>query len=703
MSALSSVLVKFSVDISDFNAKMQSAMGQVRKTGSQLQREGSTMGGAFTTLKDMALPAIGAITTALGGLGLGKGLSFNADMEQAAISFETLLGSAEKAQAMLKDLQQFGANTPFEFPGLQKSAKLMLGMGFKAESVMPNLRAIGDAVSAIGGGEEVLNGVTMALGQMTTKGKVSAEEMNQLAERGIPAWDLMAEKLGVSKQQLMELSSQGKVMADQAVPALIEAMGTKFSGAMQKQSQTFTGMLSTLRDNTNMLLGQVLQPVSERLKALMPIAIDFVDKLSTGFKTDGLKGAIEAAFPSTVAVILNGIITGVSTLFTLLQDNWSTIGPILAGIATGFAAFSAIQGIMTGVTAVMATFGTITAALATPVGIAAAAIGALVVAGIYLYSNWEEISHRVVDCWAGIKATASSIWESIVSVIEGVCTDIGNAVVVLLGGNLGDVWSQAMQWLNTCTNDVMSGIKECFDQTMDSISNKADTSWTAVGRVWDEAFARIETATGDSLTWMKDTITADTEILRNIWDAVAKNLGVITQEMWKLILQYFKEAPILLVAAMKVIYDVLHQKWVEMKNDAYSMGMNLVRGFVEGMRSLGSWLYSSVSSLFTGAVNAAKRALDIHSPSRVMMKIGEYTAQGFTIGMDNQQVEVHKSATTLADTAISGAARFRPDVSTPELAGTGTGHTFNISIQGSNAQEIWEQLERQLARRGVRF
>ncbi|MTV49841.1 tape measure protein [Heliobacillus mobilis] len=703
MSTLSSVLVKFTADISDFNLKIQSAMGQVQKTGKQMQKEGFTMGGAFTSLKNMALPALGAITTALGGLGLGKGLSFNADMEQAAISFETLLGSAEKAQAMIKDLQQFGASTPFEFPGLQKSAKLMLAMGFSAESVRPNLRAIGDAVSAIGGGEEVLNGVTMALGQMATKGKVSAEEMNQLAERGIPAWDLMAEKLGMSKQQLMELSSQGKVMADQAVPALIEAMGTKFSGAMQKQSQTFTGMLSTLKDNTNMLLGQVLQPVSERLKALMPIAIEFVDKLSTGFKTDGLKGAIEAAFPPTVAIILNGIITGVSTLFSLLQNNWSNIGPILAGIATGFAAFSAIQGIVAGVSAAMATFATITAALATPVGIAAAAIGALVVTGIYLYENWEEITQRLTDCWNGIKSIASYIWEAISSVIDNVCADIENTVAFLIGGNLSDIWDQAMQGLDISTNGVMNSIGDRFAQTMDSISNKAETAWTAVRQVWDGTFTRIETLTGDSLAWMKDTFTSDTEILRNIWDAASKNLNVLTQEMWKLILQYFKDAPILLAASMKVIYDVLHQKWVDMKNDAYSMGINLVRGFVEGMRSLGSWLYSSVSSLFTGAVNAAKRALDIHSPSRVMMQLGEYTAQGFAIGMDNQEMNVQKSATGLANNAISAVSGYRPTVSTPEIMGVGAGHTFNISIQGSNAQEIWEQFERQLARRGVKW
>ncbi|MBC9785109.1 phage tail tape measure protein, partial [Heliobacterium chlorum] len=158
MSALSRVLVKFTADISSVNATIKTAMNQVKTAGKEIDASGGIMGKAFDGFKAVALPAIGAVSAALGGLSLGKGVSFNADLEQAAISFETLLGSADRAKQMIQDLQQLGASTPFEFPGLQNSAKLMLAMGFNAESVMPNLKAIGDAVSAVGGGEEMLNG-----------------------------------------------------------------------------------------------------------------------------------------------------------------------------------------------------------------------------------------------------------------------------------------------------------------------------------------------------------------------------------------------------------------------------------------------------------------------------------------------------------------------------------------------------------------
>ena len=161
----------------------------------------------------------------------------------------------------------FAAHTPFEFPGLQNSAKLLLAMGVNSKDVLPYMHSIGEAVSAIGGNEETLSGVSMAIGQMVTKGKISAEEMGQLAERGIAAWDILSQKMGKSKSELMDMASQGKLFSDQVVPLLVEGMGTKFAGALDKQSKTFNGMISTMKDNLSMLSGKLAQPIFEKLKA----------------------------------------------------------------------------------------------------------------------------------------------------------------------------------------------------------------------------------------------------------------------------------------------------------------------------------------------------------------------------------------------------------------------------------------------------
>ena len=134
------------------------------------------------------------VGAALGSLAVGKlvktvaktAIEYNSMLQTAQIGFATMLGSAEKAQAFLDDMADFAAKTPFEYPELLDAAKKMLAYGFAAENVLPTLRAVGDATAALGMGGEGIDRVTLALGQIYAKGKLSGEEMRQLTEAGIP-------------------------------------------------------------------------------------------------------------------------------------------------------------------------------------------------------------------------------------------------------------------------------------------------------------------------------------------------------------------------------------------------------------------------------------------------------------------------------------------------------------------------------------
>ncbi len=210
--------------------------------------------------------------------GLGNALfSYNARMEQTRVAFSTLLGSTEQARRVLNDLATFAARTPFEFPELAQSVRLMSAFGFEADKLLPTLRAVGDAVSALGGGSFELQRVVIALGQMAAKGRVSAEEMLQLTEVGIPAWEILAEKVGVSTAELQKMTERGLIPANRAIDMLVEGMGERFAGAMEAQSRTFTGLMSTLRDNLNMALGQVMGPAFEVAKEELERLVVFLD------------------------------------------------------------------------------------------------------------------------------------------------------------------------------------------------------------------------------------------------------------------------------------------------------------------------------------------------------------------------------------------------------------------------------------------
>lgn len=191
------------------------------------------------------------------------GFEFNAMYQGAEIAFTQMLGSGEKARDFLDELASFAAKTPFEFPDLIQTARTLTAMGFEAEEIIPTMTAIGNAVSAMGGSPEILDRVTRALTQIKAKGKASAEEMLQLAESGIPAWQFLADHLGVTIPQAMDKVKKGSVDATTTIDAMLEGMNAKFGGMMEVQSRTFSGVISTLKDTFTQLSGRIMAPFFE--------------------------------------------------------------------------------------------------------------------------------------------------------------------------------------------------------------------------------------------------------------------------------------------------------------------------------------------------------------------------------------------------------------------------------------------------------
>ncbi len=207
-------------------------------------------------------------------LGVAKAaMSMGTQLQQAEISFQTMLGSAELAGAFLNELKDFAARTPFEFSELVPAAKRMMALGFAAEEVIPMLRSLGNAAAGLGGSAELIQRLVLALGQMRAKGKVSAEEMRQLAEAGIPAWEMLAKSMGKTTAEVMKLSEKGQIAASQAIPAIVAGMQEKFGGLMEGFMQTAMGQFSNLKDQ----LGFVLADIG---KNLLPLAAMVIEKFA---------------------------------------------------------------------------------------------------------------------------------------------------------------------------------------------------------------------------------------------------------------------------------------------------------------------------------------------------------------------------------------------------------------------------------------
>lgn len=160
--------------------------------------------------------AIGTAMVAASGYLAKLGVQAQAAQQQTLISLETMLGDAAKAQQFFADLQKRAIDTPFELKGLTTVTKQLLASGVASEKVLPMMDNIVETVSAIGGNQETLEGVGRAFSQMLAKGTVSAEEMQQLAERGVPAWKILAQVIGTDVPGAMKLAEERAISADTA-------------------------------------------------------------------------------------------------------------------------------------------------------------------------------------------------------------------------------------------------------------------------------------------------------------------------------------------------------------------------------------------------------------------------------------------------------------------------------------------------------
>jgi tape measure domain-containing protein len=264
-------------------------------TGSRLDGLGHRLEAVMAKLRTYAVLIATVTAAAVGAVGF-MAVKTAAANEQAAISFELLLGNAQKAQQFLGELQKFAAATPFEMPQLRTAASRLLAVGTATKDIIPLLTALGDATAGMGTGAEGIERSVTALTQMRQKTKVTAEEMLQLTEAGIPAWQTLASFLHVDVAKAMDMVSKRTVDATVMFQALETKAGPamqRLSGMMARQSASLTGIWSTFKDNAGQALAKFAEPLIPALKKIVDAAGVAVPKvldkiLSMGRQVGGI-------------------------------------------------------------------------------------------------------------------------------------------------------------------------------------------------------------------------------------------------------------------------------------------------------------------------------------------------------------------------------------------------------------------------------
>lgn len=247
--------------------------------------QGTVMASVFSKLGSAALGAAEGF--------ISSGIEYNAQIEKYTTGFTNMLGSAEAAQQVMSQIQEDAAKTPFDVASLTKANQYLISAGENASYARSTIMALGDAVSATGGGNDELNRMSQNLQQIANTGKATTADIKQFAYAGIDVYGILADYTGKSTAEVQKMTISYDLLT-QALQAASEE-GGRYYNSMDTQSQTMNGRVSTLKDNVSQLTGLLTGDLSGGIGVVIGNLNDMLVAAQEAYKTDGwigLAGAI---------------------------------------------------------------------------------------------------------------------------------------------------------------------------------------------------------------------------------------------------------------------------------------------------------------------------------------------------------------------------------------------------------------------------
>lgn len=269
---------------------------------------------------------------------------FTKQLEYAKIAYSNLFGDASLATEFINVLKDFAAKTPFSFTESEAAAKRLLAYGIEYKNVMYVLQGVLSAAS-IQGDSAKIEAISRAFGQIYTYGKLMTQEVRQLSEAGIPAYEILQEELGLTQEQLANLGHEG-IPAAKAINALVDGIQKRFGSATVAAAKTITGIISNIKDNATMLFSSMFEPATVFIKSGLAALGDFLFKLREIQEVSGIGGVFEALFPPEMHGILRQFTANLSEVGLAVARLVYSIGgllkPIIDALLRVFNAFAPI-------------------------------------------------------------------------------------------------------------------------------------------------------------------------------------------------------------------------------------------------------------------------------------------------------------------------------------------------------------------------
>lgn len=457
------VLIKFKGDTKEAD----NAVKQQETNLKDLQKKGEIALAGLTAAAD-------AFTISM----LKGGIEYNAQIETYMTRLTTLTGSAEKANDILNQIKKDALATPFEVSSLTQAESLLLSTGLSADDARKDILALGDAISASGGGNAELSRMAVNLQQIKNVGKASALDIKQFAYAGIDIYGLLADSMGITRSEAADLDVTYEMLSNALQQA--SQKGGKYYKAMEKQSKTYAGAMSNLKESFSVFKGEISKGLFNALKKI----IKPLDNMFTWLgKNKDLVIAIAAP-----------ILTFINVLAGLL---------IIKKIYAGFQAFHALL-------------------MANPLMLIIASIAAVVVAITALWKHCEAFRNAVKTIIDAIGVTIrtivdiiQSIMQAIWAVISPIVDFVSNVILLIIAvittgiDFIMGIITPIVSWYwNTILSPIINFFKSAFSAIWGFISPVVDKI--------KSAFKVVKDAIITAFKAVRDTIKNIFETIGNI-------------------------------------------------------------------------------------------------------------------------------------------------------------------------------------------
>lgn len=480
----------------------------------------------------------------------------------------------------------------------------------------------------------------------------------------------------------------------------LQAVGdsSKYAGSMNKEYEARAATLS----NTLAILKNKITNIKAAIgEAFTPYIVDFADKFAPIM--DNINQWVKAnpELIATIAAVTAGVLALIAGLGGLALAFTAVTGGLGAIISIGSMVGAMFAGITSAISAVGMVGGTL-AALGFPVAAVVAGIAAIVAGGVLLYQNWDLVKSKATELWQNLPKMITQAWQAIRSTWSALGTWFGgiwDSVKAAISAKIGEIKQVFNSWLGGMPAPVQAMVGNIISvwqsfsvqlvRIWNSLKDAAKSAWdgvvavtkpivsTLVG-VWQLQLTTIKTATGIAFVAIKAVITAAIQTIKatlmaglavfaSVFNAgflSVKNIVVTAFNAIKALVRgdmagVVNAISVGLTNAVSIIRSMVSNitgAFKTLSGQLMQAGRDAVQGFINGIKGKMSEALATARQMASQVVSTVKSALDIHSPSRVMKKLGKHTADGFAEGIRKNAKKAVKAAQKMAEDARKAVA-----------------------------------------------